>query len=92
MMLQKKTLLATLLVLILIVIGVKNWPPSVLVILAGPTGGYFEKTALLLKKELKEKYIQDGGRVIVKYKSTGEHVNIVYNNIIYILYNHIQYL
>ena len=31
-------------------------------------------------EELKEKYIQGGGRVIVKYKSTGEHVNIVYNN------------
>lgn len=30
--------------------------------------------------ELKEKYIQGGGRVIVKYISTGEHVHILYNN------------
>jgi len=30
-------------------------------------------------EELKEKYIQGGGRVVVKYKSTGEHVNILYN-------------
>jgi TRAP transporter TAXI family solute receptor len=72
MMLQKKTLLATLLVLILIVIGVKNWPPSVLVILAGPTGGYFEKTALLLKKELKEKYDID---VVIKQRE--DTLNII---------------
>jgi hypothetical protein len=31
-------------------------------------------------KELKEKYIQGGGRVTVKYKSTGEHAHILYNN------------
>jgi hypothetical protein len=31
-------------------------------------------------EELKEKYIQGGGRVIVKYKSTGEHAHILYNN------------
>jgi hypothetical protein len=30
-------------------------------------------------EELKIKYIQGGGRVVVKYKSTGEHVNILYN-------------
>jgi len=56
MKIQKKTLVAGLLALIFIVIGMNHWPSSVLVILAGPTGGYFEKTALLLKKELREKY------------------------------------
>lgn len=30
-------------------------------------------------EELKTIYIQGGGRVVVKYKSTGEHVNILYN-------------
>jgi hypothetical protein len=30
-------------------------------------------------EELKIKYILGGGRVVAKYKSTGEHVNILYN-------------
>jgi hypothetical protein len=30
--------------------------------------------------ELKIKYIQEGGRVEAKYKSTGEHTHILYNN------------
>jgi len=72
MRLQKKFLAAALLALILIVIGVKHWPPSVLVILAGPTGGYFEKTALLLKKELKEKYNID---VLIKQRE--DTLNII---------------
>ena len=59
-------------VLILIVIGIQHWPPSVLVILAGPTGGYFEKTALLLKKELKEKYNID---VLIKQRE--DTLNII---------------
>jgi len=72
MRLQKKTLLAVLLVLLLITAGLKNWPPSQLVILAGPTGGYFEKTALLLKKELKEKYNID---VLIKQRE--DTLNII---------------
>ncbi|MCF8171935.1 MAG: ABC transporter substrate-binding protein [Candidatus Methylopumilus sp.] len=72
MWLQKKIWVAALLVLILIVIGIQHWPPSVLVILAGPTGGYFEKTALLLKKELKEKYNID---VLIKQRE--DTLNII---------------
>lgn len=72
MRLQKKIWVAALLVLILIVIGIQHWPPSVLVILAGPTGGYFEKTALLLKKELKEKYNID---VLIKQRE--DTLNII---------------
>ena len=68
----KRTLVALFLALILIIIGVKYWPPSVLVILAGPTGGYFEKTALLLKKELKAKYNID---VLIKQRE--DTLNII---------------
>ena len=69
---KKRMLVLALLALMLIVIGVKHWPPNVLVILAGPTGGYFEKTALLLKKELKEKYNID---VLIKQRE--DTLNII---------------
>lgn len=72
MKVQQKHLVAGLLALIFIVIGMNHWPPSVLVILAGPTGGYFEKTALLLKKELKEKYDID---VLIKQRE--DTLNII---------------
>lgn len=69
---KKRMLVVALLALTLIVIGVKHWPPNVLVIWAGPTGGYFEKTALLLKKELKEKYNID---VLIKQRE--DTLNII---------------
>ena len=69
---QKKKVLAALLALILIVIGVKHWPPSVLVMMAGPTGGYFENTALLLKTELKQRY-----NIEVLIKQREDTLNII---------------
>jgi TRAP transporter TAXI family solute receptor len=68
----KKPLLFAFVALILIFIGFKNWPSSTLVILAGPTGGYFEKTALLLKEKLKEKY-----NINVLIKQREDTLNII---------------
>jgi uncharacterized protein len=68
----KKPLSIILCALILIFIVFENWPPSTLVILAGPTGGYFEKAALLLKQKLKEKYNID---VLIKQRE--DTLNII---------------
>ena len=70
--LLKKSLLFSLFALILIFILSENWPPSTLVIMAGPTGGYFEKTALLLKQQLKEKY-----NIEVLIKQREDTLNII---------------
>jgi hypothetical protein len=68
----KKSLFSVFILLFIIVIVFKNWPPSTLVIMAGPTGGYFEKTALLLKQQLKDKYKID---VIIKQRE--DTLNII---------------
>jgi hypothetical protein len=68
----KKELLFFTFAVFIIIIGLKNWPSNTLVILAGPTGGYFEKTALLLKQQLKEKYSID---VLIKQRE--DTLNII---------------
>ena len=71
-MFKKKFLFRVFIVLFILISIVTNWPSRKLVIMAGPKDGYFEITAQLLKKELKENF---GIEVIIKNRN--DTLNII---------------